>query len=110
MVAGPLVDHVKRLAVGKVARLGIGEVIVVGLADEIGVQLIAQALVHIDCVTDHHLRQRIERWGGIQHLLAERIDGVGTRITKAQHLLYLLLCLASSPVVEHAQGVGDADR
>ena len=108
MVAGPLVDDVHRLAVHKVAALRRGIVVSLCRQHEVGQQHVG--LIHIDVVGGVHLGSLVERVAFRHHLVAESIDGIGPRIAKAQHLVDFLLRLSSRSVVQHAQGVGDAQR
>ena len=110
VVAGPLIDDVHGLPVGKVAVLWLCVVVVVGFLYEAVLQLEAQALVDEDGVGDECRRLLVERASLVEHLPAEGVDGVGSRITKAQHLVDLLLRLPVGSVVHHTQGVGDAQR
>ena len=81
MVAGPLVDHIHRLAIVEVARLRLSIVEGFGLIDKVGLQFVV--LVHVDGVGNHHLRQFIESWGLSEHLTTESVDAVRTCFFKA---------------------------
>ena len=107
VVAGPLVDGVEGLAVAEVAGFGRGQVVVVGLLHEVRVQRVI--LIQEDGVGNHHLRQLVEVGGLCEHLLAEGVDAVGSCVAEAEGLVDLCQGLAGSSVVEHTQGVGDAD-
>ena len=109
VVAGPLVDDVHRLPVVEVAPLRLGVVVGVGLLNERGLQLVW--LVHIDGVGYRDLGRRVEQAAFGHHLAAELVDGLGrTDVGTAQYAADFLLRLSGSPVVEHPQGVGDAQR
>ena len=110
VVVGPLVDDAARPSVAKVAALGCGIVVVGCRLHEVGQQVEAAGRVHIDVVRDEHLRLLVERVRGVEHLAAEAIDGLCGAGCAAQYLVDLLLRLARGAVVEHAQGVGDAQR
>ena len=107
MVAAPLVDDAERLAVVKIARLRCCIVEGLRLTDEVRLQLVV--FIHVDGVGYHHLRQFVQFGSLCQHLLAEGVDAVSPRHSKAQYLVNLCLRLASSTIVQHAQRIGDAD-
>ena len=107
MVAGPLVDHVHRLTIMEIARLRLSIIEGIGLGDKVGFQLIA--LVHVDGISDHHLCQFVEIGCLGEHLATKIIDAISASIAKAQYLINLCLRLTSGSVVQHTQGVGDAD-
>ena len=107
VVAAPLVDDVECLAVGKVACLGLRVVVGLGLVHKRFLQFVA--LVHVDGVGYHHLREFVEGGSLGEHLAAESVDAVGPCVAEAQHLVDFLLRLTGGAVVQHTQSVGDAD-
>ena len=111
VVAGPLVDNVERRWVGEVEGLG-GHIIVVGhrLAERLRHSDVAACRVHIDAVGYRHTCQLVELSRLREQLVAELIDGFGTGRPEAQYLVDFLLRLSLSAVVEHSEGVGDAQR
>ena len=111
MVAGPLVDDVERSRVGEVEGLG-GHIIVVGhrLAERFRHPDVTACRVHIDAVGYRHACQFVELSRLREQLVAELVDGFGTGRAEPQHLVDFLLRLSLSAVVEHSEGVGDAQR
>ena len=84
----------------EVARLRLGIVVGLGLLYEVGLQLVA--LVHEDGVGNHDFCLLVQVGSLVQHLVAEVVNAVGTRLAEAQHLVYLLLRLARGTVVQQA--------
>ena len=108
MVAGPLVDDVHRLSVGKVAILRFSIVIVVGLLREVILQTIAKAFVDKDGVGNERLRMTVECLSLLKHLVTELVDAIDTSLAKAQYLIDFLLRLTCRTVVQQPQRVGNA--
>ena len=108
MVVSPLVDDVHRLPIVEIATLRLSVVEVVSFLHKPVLQIVTLACVHEDGVGDECFRRGVKAVGLGQHLPAEGIDGVGTCLPESQRLIDLLLGLSCRSVVQHAQGVGDA--
>ena len=110
MVVCPLVDDIQRLPITEIATLWYRIIVLVCLLDERILQYIAFRRVEEDGIGNHHLGELIQYRCLGEHLSTEVVDGVSPRIAKAQYGIDLLQCLASSAVVKHSQGIGDAQR
>ena len=110
MVAAPLVDDVTRRIVIEVARLGLGIIIIVGFLYEWRLQFVAPMIVYIDVVGNLGSGLLIEYGDLAEHLVAELVDSICSKIAKAQHVVDFLLRLAGSTIIQHTHGIGDAQR
>ena len=110
MIAGPLIDHVHRLAVVEVTVLRLGIVEFIGLLYEAVLQLIALTFVNEDGIGNKRLGLLIECIGICKHLLTEGVDSISASLAEAESAIDFLQRLSCGPVVHQAKGESDTER